>query len=97
MKVRWTNAAVDTNFSGYAARTSSVYAERLVDRLIARSEQAGALPQSGRMVPEYQDPTVRELIERPYRIVYRIRPDLDRVDVLTVLHGARRPVIAAPS
>ena len=30
--------------------------------------------------------TIRELIEFPYRIIYRIKPD--RIDVLAVVHGA---------
>lgn len=44
-------------------------------------------PQSGRMVPEYQHEHVREVIESPYRIIYRILED--RIDVVAVLHGAR--------
>ena len=39
------------------------------------------------MVPEYEAPDIRELIERPYRIIYRVMPD--QIDVLAVIHGAR--------
>ena len=39
------------------------------------------------MVPEYQDIDIREVIEPPYRIVYRVTPN--RVDVLAVFHGAQ--------
>ena len=35
-------------------------------------------------MPEYQRHDVRELLERPYRILYRILPD--RIDVITVMH-----------
>jgi plasmid stabilization system protein ParE len=35
-------------------------------------------------VPEYQRDDVREILERPYRILYRIKPD--RIDVITVMH-----------
>ena len=31
---------------------------------------------------------MREVIEPPYRIIYRLAPD-DRVDVLAVIHGAQ--------
>jgi plasmid stabilization system protein ParE len=41
------------------------------------------------MVPELQRQDIREVIEPPYRIVYRILTD--RIDVLTVFHGARQP------
>ena len=44
----------------------------MIDRLTKRSEQIAAFPRSGRMVPEYEAPDIREVIERPYRIIYRI-------------------------
>ena len=64
-----------------------MYADRTVDRLTRRSEQVGQFPRSGRMVPEYQVADIREVIERPYRIIYRIKPD--QIDVLAVFHSAQ--------
>ena len=40
------------------------------------------------MVPEYEAPDIREVIERPYRIIYRVKAE--RVEVLAVVHGAQR-------
>ena len=42
---------------------------------------------SGRVVPEYQRPDLRELIFQNYRIVYRVKTDY--VEVAAVVHGAR--------
>jgi plasmid stabilization system protein ParE len=39
-------------------------------------------------VPEYEAPDVREIIERPYRLIYRIKAD--QIDVLAVIHSAQR-------
>jgi toxin ParE1/3/4 len=39
------------------------------------------------MVPEYGAPDIREVIERPYRIIYRIRED--QIEVLAVVHSAQ--------
>ena len=50
-------------------------AEQVVDRIVARFEQARRHPASGRMVPEFGREDVRELIESPYRLVYRSRED----------------------
>jgi plasmid stabilization system protein ParE len=47
----------------------------MVDRLTRRSEQIGDFPKSGRKVPEYDAKDIREIIEKPYRIIYRIKPD----------------------
>jgi len=59
----------------------------MVDRITKRSEQIAGFPMSGRNVPEYLGDDIRELIEKPYRIIYRIKPD--QIDVLAVVHGAR--------
>ena len=44
----------------------------MVDRITRRSEQIGDQPYSGRKIPEFQAENIRELIEKPYRIIYRI-------------------------
>jgi len=38
-------------------------------------------------VPEYDAEDIREVIKKPYRIIYRIKPD--QIDVVAVIHGAR--------
>ena len=72
----------------YIAADSDLYAQRMIDRLTRRSEQIGQFPQSGRVVPEFELPHIREVIEGPYRIVYRILPK--QVDILAVVHGSRK-------
>ena len=52
---------------------------RLVDGVIERVEQISAFPESGRVVPEFETPWLRELIYPPFRIVYRIGEDRVRV------------------
>jgi len=39
------------------------------------------------MVAEYGDPRIREVIEGPYRVIYRT--ESDGLVVLAVVHGAR--------
>jgi hypothetical protein len=39
-------------------------------------------------VPEFKVPQVRELIVRPYRLLYRDGPD--GVEILSIVHGAMR-------
>ena len=89
MKVYWTDEALRHLDSIYRhiAEDAPVYAQRMVDKITRRSRQIGAFPQSGRMVPEYRDVDIREVVEPPYRIVYRVTAD--QVDVLAVFHGAR--------
>ena len=59
----------------------------MVDKITHRSLQIAAHPLSGRKVPEYDSEAIRELIEQPYRVIYRIKQD--QIDVLAVIHGAQ--------
>ncbi len=89
MRVHWTQNAIEhlVNIYEYIALNSPTYANRMVDRITHRSEQIADQPLSGRKVPEYQTEDIRELIEKPYRIIYRIKAN--QIDVLAVIHGAR--------
>ena len=44
-------------------------------------------PNSGRIVPEFGDSAMREILWRNYRLVYRLVGE--NVEVVTVFHGAR--------
>jgi toxin ParE1/3/4 len=87
MRVHWTDNAIAhlLDIYEYIARDSSIYAKRMVDRITKRSEQIASFPMSGRKVPEFEAEDIREIIEKPYRIIYRIKPD--QVDVLSVVHS----------
>ena len=89
MRVHWTDAAVRHLLGIYEhiAQDSPVYAQRMIDRLTRRSEQIATFPLSGRMVPEYEAQDIREVIEKPYRLIYRVKSD--QMDVLAVVHSAQ--------
>ena len=52
---------------------------RLVAEILARIESLRQVPDSGRIVPEFESPNLRELIHAPFRIVYRREPRRVRV------------------
>ena len=90
MKVVWTDTAKHNlrTIYDYIAQNSPAYAKRMVDRLTGRSKQIGVFPLSGRVVPEFEVAQIRELFQRPYRIIYHIRPD--SVEIIAVVHVSRR-------
>jgi addiction module RelE/StbE family toxin len=71
--IDWTEFALEDlkEIHDYISLDSKVYADRCIDKLITRVDQLLAHPKSGRVVPEYNVETIRELIEGSYRIVYR--------------------------
>lgn len=71
----------------YIAADSPLYASLVVERIVARAEGLPDFPESGRVVPERNDPAIREVIVRPYRVVYRLRPNV--VEIATVFRASR--------
>ena len=88
MKVTWTNHALQqlSEIYEYIETDSPYYALQMVDRLTDRSKQIAKFPRSGRVVPEYNHPDVREVIEGSYRIIYKIKKN--QIDILSVIHSA---------
>ena len=55
---------------------------------IARASRSlRTLSERGRVVPEYRDPSIRELLVRSYRLVYQL--DEHSAQVLRIIHAAR--------
>ncbi len=57
--------------------------------LISNTKRLGKFTELGRVVPEFEDESIREIVVRSYRIIYRLDRDACRVDVLRLWHGAR--------
>ena len=74
----------------YIASDSPLNAERILDRLEVRAATLDQFPERGRVVPELHQEgitTIRELIERPWRIVYEF--DGKIVSVIGVFDSRR--------
>jgi addiction module RelE/StbE family toxin len=71
----------------HIAYDSELYARLVVTRLLAATSRLVQFPEVGRVVPEFQRPDLREVIVRPYRVVYRLRGEI--VEIATVFHAAR--------
>jgi addiction module RelE/StbE family toxin len=72
----------------FISQDSPHYASVVVSRLIAATERLVSFPTSGRAVPEFENPLVREVVHPPYRIVYRLVGP-DELHVLTVHHSSK--------
>jgi toxin ParE1/3/4 len=94
LQVVWTQSALSDleQIVCYVAADDLEAARRFGTSLIQRVEQVASFPRSGRVVPEVNEDTVREIILTPYRIVYEIFNDTQSLHVLRVWHAARGPV-----
>lgn len=90
MAIRWSQMAADNLAAIHAnfASSSPTYAKTVARRITNRVTLLASFPELGAMVSEIGDNAIRELIEHPYRIIYRIsEPD---VEVLAIIHSARQ-------
>jgi toxin ParE1/3/4 len=89
VKVYWAPLAEEQVASAFAY-ISAERPDAAVDwfeRLVHQIESLATLPDLGRMVPEAQRESIRELLVDPYRVIYR--RDQDAVMILTVQHQRR--------
>jgi len=63
----------------YAEKDVPEVGERLIGEIVASIEALADHPEMGRIVPEFDQPFLRELIRPPFRIVYRRDPKHVRV------------------
>jgi plasmid stabilization system protein ParE len=89
MRIRWTDPAIESlrNLHGYIAKDSEIYASNFIQRIVLAVEKLELFPRLGRVVPEADEETTRELLYQNYRIIYRIKGEL--IQILTVIHGRR--------
>lgn len=71
----------------YIAEDSPGYAAAFVRRVRDRARSLEQMAERGRVVPELEEPAVRELIVGSYRLIYEIEGA--GVNVLGLIHGAR--------
>jgi toxin ParE1/3/4 len=85
----WTEPALNDlkEIAAFIAKDSPTYARRFGHRLREAPKRLKLFPHLGSVVPEFDRPTLRELLVEPYRIVYEIRED--DCYVLAVVHGSR--------
>jgi toxin ParE1/3/4 len=90
-KLIWSPAAKYDlkNIAAFIAEDSSLAAKRFINKLFYAVEQLSDFPESGRMVPEFLDPVIREIIRKPFRIVYRVNRKKNSIEIVRIWHGAR--------
>ncbi len=92
MKVVWTARARTrlAEIHEYIAQQSSERALAIVERILLRVDRLATSPRSGTRLTAFRDDEIRELLERPYRIIYRVA--VDRLEILSVKHFRQRLV-----
>lgn len=90
VQIKWTEKSKRDlkNIYEYIAFDSKYYAKLTVLKLRKRTEILKTHKEIGKIVPEYDNKMIRELIEGNYRIIYKIM-SLHNLEILTVFHSKR--------
>ncbi|HEX3155915.1 MAG TPA: type II toxin-antitoxin system RelE/ParE family toxin [Candidatus Angelobacter sp.] len=75
------------SIAAFISSDSPAYAKIVVKKIVKLTRQLARFPQSGREVPEFQDPSLRELLAYSYRIIYKV--ETEEVIIASVIHGKR--------
>jgi len=88
-RVVWSSRALDDidSIASYISRDSLVHASAVVTRIIRTTRSLRRFPFAGRVVPEFEDDSIRERFVYSYRIIYRVREQT--VTVAAIIHGRR--------
>lgn len=88
MKLTWADTAVNQ----LEAITDSLYqsnpdsAAKFVDNIMNRISNLRLFPEKGRIVPEINDRSLREIIYNKYRVVYKLS---NKIEIVYIQHSAK--------
>jgi len=88
-KVNWTATGQRTldEAIAYIAQDSLPAAKRLLENVLDTAESLSVLSERGRIIPEMDQPNIRELFVGRYRLMYEVFDA--KVEILAFIHGAR--------
>jgi toxin ParE1/3/4 len=75
------------SITDYIRADSPAYAGTVLKSIVHQTRILARFPQAGRMVPEFDDENMRELIVYSYRIIYRLGQG--EALIVAVIHGKR--------
>ena len=88
--VKWTRNALEEldEIAKYISRDSPKFAKFLVNQMFETARHLEQFPNLGRIVPEYNNPDLREVIYKNYRIIYLIKRE--QLEIISIIHGSRK-------
>jgi toxin ParE1/3/4 len=73
----------------YISLSNPSAARKVGQNLLEKTKELSQFPFKGQKVPEFDSPNIRQLILKPYRIVYRVEEDKKRISVARFWHSSQ--------
>ena len=71
----------------YITQDSEAYATTVIRKIMQKTRLLAEFPHIGRIIPEFNDESIREIFAYSYRIIYEVSPK--EIVVAAVIHGKR--------
>jgi len=71
----------------YLGRYSPQYSRLFALKVTESVDKLSKFPKIGRIVPEIENPKIRELLFKSYRIIYQIKQEF--IEIVSIFHGSR--------
>jgi len=90
VKIKWTNHALVEldDIANYISKDSAKYAQILVKQIYEMVSHIKQYSKLGRIVPEYGNPKLREILYKTYRIIYLIKKE--HIEIISIMRGSRK-------
>ena len=88
-RIKWSPRAAEDveSIASYISQDSPTYAAAVVRRILDVTRNLSNFPYAGRVVPEFDEDTIREQFAHSYRVIYRIEGET--ITIAAVIHGKR--------
>lgn len=73
----------------YIALENPAAASKVGQNLLNKTKELSQFPFKGQKVPEFNNSDIRQVILKPYRIVYRVEEDKKRISVARFWHSSQ--------
>jgi plasmid stabilization system protein ParE len=86
MKIKWSPLSAErlADIVNHISKENPDAARKTAENIFTSIENLNKFPNSGRVVPELDDPKYREILVGNYRVVYSVLSDA--INVLTIRH-----------
>ena len=87
--VKWSNPAKQDlrMIFDYIKKDSLFYARKVIQEILDKSESLEDYPNVGRVVPELNEPNIREVLTYSFRMVNQI--GIEGIEILALIHSRR--------
>jgi addiction module RelE/StbE family toxin len=87
--LEWSEEALEDieSIATYIENDSPVYAKSVVSKFFEKAEILKDFSELGRMVPELNDATIREIFVYSYRLIYKLHDN--KILFIAAIHGKR--------